>query len=249
MITCLTQHKINELANLLTGLGESFHRVGQLLPEIQSELHSAELSEPCDETSQKNAHESQPSLPSGTPFDRMNHPIASLKLAKGWEEKLSAAGVVTVQDLGRFINDGKLVPGCFSRVGPEAVEKIKAAWREYVYPDGVTCEIAARDKATSPSTGPSLPPTAVAAMVPPTQSDESIRSEGAQFAAGGYKACENPHKPGTREHGVWDAGWQEYFATHEASDEATSEEAGESACVAEISEPVAAVADDEFAGL
>ncbi len=71
-----------------------------------------------------------------TPAPLLN-PISVLKLAKGWEEKLIERGVQTVGDLGKWIYESKLVPGFAPRVGPDAVEKIKAAWRGYVYPNGV----------------------------------------------------------------------------------------------------------------
>jgi len=272
MSTQLGNHKILELTRALKRreylkgqLSECSAKVDQLLSEIQAEYHEEEILD-THSPSQEKLHDSTPPVsptpPDVSPLARQSHPIASLRLAKGWEEKLIAAGVLTILDLGKFINDGKLAPGCFPRVGREAVEKIKSAWREYVYPSGVSEEVAAKNRSAPTGVSPVAP-----AIATPKQSDAEIVAEGAQFAKGGYKACENPHKPGTHEHVLWDSGWQEYFATHDADDEATRELPGPEPELESTSEPVEELgypelvlasansaistppADDEFDGL
>lgn len=134
-------------------------------------------------------------------------PVAVLKLAKGWEDKLISSGCVTVGDLAKFVADGKLVPGALPRIGPDAIEKIKTALNETLGWSVVA----------------QTPRPAAATPARPQQSLKEILDEGKQFAANGYKASENPHPKGSSEWHMWDSGWQEHFATHEANDEATRE--------------------------
>lgn len=149
---------------------------------------------------------------SSSPLDSHSLPISVLKLARGWEEKLSSAGVSTVGELGEYISDGCLKPGCLPRVGPEAVEKIRAAYQEYT------------GKVLPPAAGPSTPASdPVPASYIPAASG-ACYAEGKRFAEAGAKAVENPHPKGTALWASWDRGWQETFAVMEADDEATREE-------------------------
>lgn len=136
-----------------------------------------------------------------------SHPIASLRIAKGWEEKLAALGVTTIAELEQFVRDGKLAPGFAPRIGPDAVEKIKAALAKA---GGVIVEANAKPLAP--------------AIAPPQKTLDQIRAEGAEFARLGYKSSENPYTRGTSDWHQWDHGWQEWFATHDADDEATLED-------------------------
>lgn len=193
---------------------------------------------------------------SSSTLDSHSLPISVLKLARGWEEKLSAAGVSTVGGLGEYISDGCLKPGCLPRVGPEAVEKIRAAYQEYT------------GTALSPTTGPStLASDQVPASYIPAAFD-ACYAEGKRFAEAGAKAIENPHPRGTALWASWDRGWQETFAVMEADDEATREEGSSVASTPEptpepaptsgpeipdldlspssASDPAAPVPDDEF---
>lgn len=136
-----------------------------------------------------------------------SHPIASLRIAKGWEDKLAALGVTTIAELEQFIAAGKLVPGFAPRIGPDAVEKIKAALAKA---GGVIAEADAKPPAP--------------AIAPPQKTPEQIWAEGAEFARLGYKSSENPYTRGTSDWHAWDQGWQDWFATHDADDEATRED-------------------------
>lgn len=152
-------------------------------------------------------------VPSSTPADgRKLDPISVLKLAKGWEEKLISAGVSTVGELGEYISDGCLKPGCLPRVGPEAVEKIRAAYQEH------TGEILLPSAGASTPTQESTPT--------PTPAPDACYAEGKRFAEAGAKAIENPHPKGTALWASWDRGWQETFAEMDVDDEATREEIG-----------------------
>lgn len=201
------------------------------LPEISSTGMSAEDSQIAAPIA---ASVDPRSIPQQSRPDAASFPIAILKLAKGWEEKLAAAGVATVGDLGNFIYEKKLVPGFAPRIGPDAIEKIKAAWRAFVYPGGADA-MAMSGAESTPPTGLSSSPTASPASTPapaatplaaPQKSPEEITAEGAEFARLGYLVTENPHPKGTPNWHLWDRGWQEYFATHEADDEATREDGG-----------------------
>ena len=204
----------SDLARYSSTIGQS-----EQLAECQAELLQEINPEPQPKPDPDPEPEQQSiAIATPIPSERMQQKISVLKLARGWEEKLIAAGVITVQDLGSWIASNKLIPGALNRVGPEAIEKIKSAWREYIYPAGVSESDAAKNRQ---HTTPSIPPTGMSPI--PKQSDEDITAEGAQFAKLGYKACENPHKPGTHAYTLWDSGWQEHFATHEANDEATVE--------------------------
>lgn len=182
---------------------------------------------------------------SSSSFSSRSLPISVLKLARGWEEKLSSAGVSTVADLGEYISDGCLKPGCLPRVGPEAVEKIRVAYQEYT------------GTVLPPSAGLSTPasdPAPTSTPIPEPTSD-ACYAEGKRFAEAGAKAVENPHPKGTALWASWDRGWQETFAVMEADDEATREAepepAKESPCLPELdlSPAPAPAKDDEFADL
>lgn len=145
--------------------------------------------------------------PSGTSPASSSHPIASLRIAKGWEDKLAALGVTTIAELENFIAAGKLVPGFAPRIGPDAVEKIKVALAKA---GGVIVEANAK------------PPEIV--IEAPQKTPEEIRAEGAEFARLGYKSSENPYQRGTSDWHQWDRGWQEQFSAMDADDEATRED-------------------------
>ena len=183
------------------------------------------IAEKSTEASRKTNAEAGGGEAKNVPVTHASLPISVLKLAKGWEEKLSAAGVATVGDLGEYISDGCLKPGCLPRVGPEAVEKIRAAYQ------GFTGEVL-----PPPSTGQSTPTHASEpepSYIP--AAFDSAYAEGKRFAEEGHKAISNPHPKGNALWASWDRGWQETFAVMEADDEATKE--GDTPAVETPSEP------------
>lgn len=167
---------------------------------------------------------------SSSSLDSHSLPISVLKLARGWEEKLSAAGVSTVADLGEYISDGCLKPGCLPRVGPEAVEKIRAAYQEYT---GTTLPPSAGRSTPASDPAPTSTPT-------PEPTSDACYAEGKRFAEAGAKAFVNPHPKGTALWASWDRGWQETFAVMEANDleeEVDSVEPAASPALAPTPEP------------
>ncbi len=210
MSQALNQDRISMLEDLylVTVLRADTESVINRLLELLAECGGTDEAEEV-QASPETATDAPESIPLPK-SERMQQSIAILRLAKGWEDKLLSAGVLTVQDLGSWIASGKLVAGCFPRVGPEAVQKIKQAWRGFVYPDGVTESQPDSQSEETPTAEPAIP----AGMSLP-----EIFAEGADFARLGKKVSENPHRSHSEEWHAWDRGWQEYYATHETPDD------------------------------
>lgn len=63
---------------------------------------------------------------------KLSQPIAVLRLSRGWEDKLNAAGVNSVGDLNSLDAHGGLKPGFAPRIGPEACTKIRNVMLEFL---------------------------------------------------------------------------------------------------------------------